>query len=446
MKRIFTLGLALILLLSCAPMSVYAEKDPIYDISLDSQGAYLINLETETVLYSKAENARMFPASTTKIMTAMVVLQECENPKEETITVTSMSMFDYIIRARGVHMGLKKGETFTVYDLLAGLMIESYCDAADLLAEHFGDGEIDVFVEKMNAAAEKLGLENTHFENAHGLHHSNHYSSPRDMATILREAMKNETFREIISLRDYAIPATEKVGSRQLNYTVRSYIEGTKYYLPCYVGGKSGFTNSAGRCLATYSEQDGMTYVSVLFGANLDSNKSYSGNMSEVDTHMLMSYVYENFTLKTVFEKGQEVARLAVTDSQQTVPVTIAEDVTVLCRKDTEPAYQLDLPKEINAKEVKDGKTVGSLRFSFNAEEIEKSHPLSISWDGKPITTKSALEKGAEGAAKAITDIFTEDKIFVILFIVMLLVMFITLPLLRLAGYLHRQKSHKPKH
>lgn len=460
MKRIFTLTLALLLLFS-APMSVFAEealpqtqpeteavsgKDPIYDLSLDSQGAYVINLETETVLYSKAANARMFPASTTKIMTAMIVLQECENPKEESITVTNLSMFDYIIKDRGVHMGLKTGETFTVYDIVAGLMIKSYCDAADLLAEHFGDGEIKNFIAKMNDAAARLGLENTHFENAHGLHHPNHYSSPHDMSVILREAMKLDLFREIIALRDYSIPATEKVGERKLDHTVRSFNEGAKYYLPCYVGGKSGYTNEAGRCLATYSTQDGMSFVSILFGANLDKDKKYSGYMSEVDTNTLMSYIYENFQLKTVFEKGQEVARIAVTDSEQTVSVTANEEILAVTRKDAQPAYQLNLPEELAVKEVKDGKSVGTINFTFNSQPVEKSYPLSISWDGKPLTTKSALEKGAVGAAKAISDIFTEDKIFVILFILLLLVMIITPPLLRLADRLHRRKSHKPKH
>ncbi|MBQ3075827.1 MAG: D-alanyl-D-alanine carboxypeptidase [Clostridia bacterium] len=446
MKRTVSLILALILFLFSAPMSVFAEKDPIYDLNLDSQGVYLLNTETETVLYAKAENARMFPASLTKIMTALVVLRENCNLKEETITVTSMSMFDYIIKDRGVHMGLKTGETFTVYDLLAGLMIESYCDAADLLAEHFGDGDISKFIQKMNDTAKALGLENSHFENAHGLHHSNHYSSPRDMAVILREAMKHDAFREIITLRGYAIPATEKCGPRELNYTVRSYNDGAKYYLPCYVGGKSGFTNEAGRCLATYSEMDGVTYISVLLGANLDGNKKYPGNMAEIETNTLVSYAYENFSLQTVFEKGQEVARLAVTDSKETVSVTAAESLTALVRKESQPTYELDLPKEISVKEVKDGKAVGSLNFTFNSKPVEKSGALTISWDGKPITTKSALKKSAEGAAKAISNIFSEDKTFVILFILLLLVMIITLPLLRLTAYLHRRKFRKPKH
>lgn len=457
MKKIFSLILALTLFLVSAPLSVFAETLPaetteaaeaesISQMELDAQGVYLINLETETVLYSKAENARMFPASLTKLMTALVVLREDCNLKEETITVTSLSMFDEIIRRRGVHMGLKNGETFTVYDLLAGLIIESYCDAADLLAQHFGDGEISAFVQKMNQTAQSLGLKDSNFENAHGLHHANHYSSPRDMAVILRELLNYDVFREIITLRNYSIPATEHVAARKLNYTVNCYKENNKYYLPCFVGGKSGFTNQAGRCLATYSEQDGVSYVSVLIGANLDGNRKYPGNMAEIETNALLSYAYENYELKTVFKKGQKIASIPVEDSEKSIAVTSKKDVQALIRKGSEPVYEMTLPKSVSVEEIKDGKKIGSMHFTFNDVTVDQTHTLVFSWDGKPIETKSALAKGAEGAAKAVSGIFREDKVFLILFICLLLVTCLTLPILRFSHYLHRRKSHKPKH
>jgi len=462
MKKILSLLLALILLLFSLPMSVFAEKDqgngsssisteeyritekdPIGDLALDSQGVFLINTETETVLYSKNADARMFPASTTKILTALVVLREKPDLKKETITITNLSMFDYIIKDRGVHMGLKVGETFTLYDLLAGLMISSYCDVADLLAEYFGDGKIENFIAKMNATAQELGLENSNFKNAHGLHHPDHYSSPRDMSIILREAMKYDVFREIISLRNYSIPATEQNPARPLRHTVQSYSENGKYYLPCYVGGKSGYTAQAGRCLATYSEQDGVSYVSVLFGANMDGNQRYPGNMAEIETNTLISYAYENYALKTVFKKGQEVGKIAVRDSDQKLSVTTSESIRALVRTDAKPAYNITLPESISVKDVKNGKKIGSLNFKFNDSPVEdKVYSLVLSWDGKPIETKSALEKSAEG----LSGIFREDKVFVTLFICLLLVVFITLPGLRLADYLHRRKSHTPKH
>lgn len=446
MKKALSLLLALVFLALGTPLTVFAEADPISELVLDSQGVYLVNVETDTVLYAKAENARTFPASLTKIMTALVVLQECTAPGSETVKITKVSDLAYIYEEGGVYLDMKIGETYTVYDLLVATMLGSCCDTAEVLAKHFGDGEVSKFIQKMNMAANKLGLENSHFENAHGLHHPNHYSSPRDIATILREAMKNPIFREIITLRQYTIPATDKSKARSIIPTVQCYKEGSKYHLSCYVGGKSGYTKDAGRCLATYSEEEGVSYVSVLIGANLESSKKYTGNMAEIETHTLLSYAYENFALKTIFSKGQEVAKLDVKDSDQKISVVAKEPIVALIRRDKDPTYNLNLPKEISVSEVQNGKRVGSLHLTFDTNESKKANPLVISWNGKPITTKSSLEKGAEGAAKAVTNIFTEDKTFVILFIYLLLVILITLPLLHLANYFHKKKSRKPRH
>ncbi len=441
MKKILSFLLALLILFPVT-LPVLAEKDPIYNLELDSQGAYLLNLETHTALYEKAENARMFPASTTKIMTALVVLQNCKDPKNETITITDTAPFAYIIEDGGVHMELKRGETFTVYDLLVGLLLASYCDVADLLALHFGDGNIQNFVDKMNGAAKDLGLENTHFENPHGLHENNHYSSPKDIAAFTEKALEYDLFREIISLRNYTIPE----GERKVRYTVSSFYPTNDFYMDSYVGGKSGFTDQAGRCLVAVSEKDGVSYISVLLGANMDSNRKYPGNMAWIETHTLLTYAYENFTVKSVLEKGVEVGKIPVLDSDKTVPVLTGSEIHVLVRKDAEPHYTVDLPENIHVNEVKNGKEIGKLQLFFNEEEAPGSYPLLLSWDGTPITTKSSIEKGAESAAKAISGIFKEDRVFVILFILLLLVIFICLPAFRISQYLQKKKSHRPKH
>ncbi len=445
MKKTLSLLLALFLFLSGAAVPVFAEKDPIYDLTLDSQGVYLFNPETETALYEKAQDSRMFPASTTKIMTALVVLQNCKDPMTETVTVEDPSLFSYIIEDGGVHMELSRGETFTVYDLLTGLMVCSYCDVADLLAVHFC-GSVEAFAEKMNETAKDLGLENSHFVNPHGLHHPDHYSSPRDIAKIMEKALEYDLFRQIISTRNYTIPATNQHGARNLRYTVSIYYDSSDYFLPCYVGGKSGFTNEAGRCLATYSEKDGISYISVLLGANMDTTKNYTGNMSWVETHALLSYAYQNFQLKTVLEKGMEVSKLPVTDSDTLLSVVAGEDIRILTRTGTEPSFVSEIPKSISVSQVKDEAVVGRAILYFNGEESTGSYPLVLSWDGKPIHTKSAVEKGAESAAKAISGIFREDKVFVTLVILLLLVIFICLPAFRISQHLHKKKSHKPKH
>ncbi len=446
MKKILSLFLALVLVLPLFATGAFAEKDAIYDLALDSQGVYVFNPQTGTAIYEKSASSRMFPASTTKIMTALVVLENSKDPKSETITVKDPSMFSYIVEDGGVHMELSRGETFTVYDLLLGLMMSSFCDVADLLAYHFGSENISAFIDKMNEKAKELKLENTHFENAHGLHHPDHYSSPKDIALIMEEAMKHDLFREIISTRNYTIPATASHAARNLRYTVNIYYETNDYHLSAFVGGKSGFTDQAGRCLATFSEKDGVSYISVLLGANMDSTKNYTDNMAWVETHTLISYAYDNFEIKSILKKGEKLADLPVTDSEKSLPVLAGEEILVLTRYDSEPSYEISLPKEISAPEVADGKVVGSVELYFNGEKAEGTYPLVLSWDKTPIPTKGVIEKGAENAAEAVVGIFQKDKVFVTLFILLLLTVGICLPAVRLTQKLQKSKSHRPKH
>ncbi|MBR7165784.1 MAG: D-alanyl-D-alanine carboxypeptidase [Clostridia bacterium] len=444
-RRILSLLLALTLVWALI-LPAHAERDPIYDLALDSQGVYVFNPETGTAIYQKAENARMCPASTTKIMTALVVLEACPDPKTTTVTVPDTELFRYIIEDGGVHAQLIKGETFTVYDLLLGLMMNSFCDVADLLAYHFGNGDVSAFIAKMNEKAEELGLENTHFENAHGLHAPDHYSSPKDVATFLAEAAKNDFFREIISTRDYTIPDTGFSAPRHLRYTVDIYYEKSDYYCDAFVGGKSGFTDQAGRCLATLSEKDGVSYVSVLLGANMDTSRRYSGNMAWQETHTLITYAYEHFEMKTVLEKGAEVGRITVIDSDTTLPVIAGEEIRILTRKEADPSYKPELPEAISVQDVKKDARVGCVRLIFAEEVQEASYPLLLLWDGTPITTKSHIQKGAENAVEDVTGIFKTDKIFLTLLILLLAVVAICIPAIKVTQILHKKKSHKPKH
>ncbi len=447
MKRISALLAALLLVFCSLPFSAFAEKDAIYDLELDSQGVYVVNLETDTALYEKAADARMFPASITKIMTAMVVLEMCPQPQDVIITVPQTAMFQHIIDDGGVNMQLEKGESFTAYDLLAGLMLYSYCDAGELLAYHFGGENVSAFVEKMNEKAKELGLEkSTHFANAHGLHHPDHYSTPRDAARFFQAALEIPLFREIISTRSYTIPATECHGARSFKASVGIYHETDPYHLDAFVGGKSGFTDQAGRCLATYSEKDGVSYISVLLGANMDANRNYTGNMAQVETHLLISYAYENYQIQTVLEKGTEVATIPVTDSDTALPVLAGEEIRVLTRKGTTLRYSLVLPEAIPVTEVADGKQIGHAKLISNEEEAKGSYPLLLSWNNVPIVTRSVLEKGAQNAANAVTGIFRNDKIFVTLLIILLLVIAICIPAFHLARRIHSKKSHRPKH
>lgn len=444
MKRVFSLFLVFLLLLGlCVPTA--ALSDPIRDIRLDSQGVYLLNLETDTALYTKNSDARMYPASTTKIMTALIVLEECKDPKKTTITVPNTALFDAIIEDGGVQMQMIAGETFTVYDLLLGMMINSYCDCAELLAYHFGGNSVAGFIEKMNARAAEMGLQNTHFENAHGLHHNNHYSSPHDIACILSLAARNETFTEIISIREYTIPATPQHKERPLRYTVTMFYSSNSYYTPQIVGGKSGFTDQAGRCLATYSKTPDASYVLVLLGANLDPGTTYNGNATYADTNLLISYVYENFSVQTLYEKGDEVSVIDVEDSETKIKVVAHEDVKVLRRNGTDSQPIVEIPESIPAQEVENGKKIGTLSETFD-DRLVNTCDLVLAHDGSEIKVKSAVEKEAEKFGAAVTGIFRQDSVFVTLLLLLILVIAAVIPLHYLLQKAQKKRNRKPKH
>ena len=199
---------------------------------------------SDTALYEKLPDERLPVASTTKIMTAKVILDNCA--LDEVVCVNKEHT-----AIEGSSMYLKAGEKYTVEELLYGLMLASGNDAAAALADHCG-GSMEAFAEMMNEEAQKLGLSNTHFENSHGLDADGHYSSARDLALLTAAAMENEDFCKIFSTRYYTVQGTEYKNHNKL----LSSCEGC-------IGGKTGYTEKAGRILVSCVERDDMRLICV---------------------------------------------------------------------------------------------------------------------------------------------------------------------------------------
>ncbi|MGN1002271.1 MAG: D-alanyl-D-alanine carboxypeptidase family protein [Oscillospiraceae bacterium] len=199
---------------------------------------------TGTVLYEKAPDEQMLIASTTKIMTALVVLENCA--LDETVEVKPEHA-----AVEGSSMYLKPGEEYTVEELLYGLMLASGNDAAAALADHTA-GSMEAFAALMNEKCDELGLENTHFVNSHGLDAEGHYSSARDLALITAAAMENEIFCRIFSTKTYSTHGLSYVNHNKLLSTCEG----------C-TGGKTGYTDAAGRILVSTAEREGMTLICV---------------------------------------------------------------------------------------------------------------------------------------------------------------------------------------
>lgn len=223
---------------------------------------------TRKVLYSFDENKCLANASTTKIVTAITVIQNCDNLEEE-ITVEDMS-----IGVEGTSIYLRQGEKLRVIDLLYGLMLRSGNDSAVALACHVG-GSYENFVDLMNQTAQLAGAQNSHFANPHGLDDPNHYTTAYDLAMITCYALQNPIFKQIVSTKQYTINATNKSEIRYLanKNKLLSSLDGC-------TGVKTGFTSRAGRCLVSSCERDGMEVVCVVLncGPMFETSKDLLNN------------------------------------------------------------------------------------------------------------------------------------------------------------------------
>ncbi len=226
--------------------------------------------KTQKILFSKNENEKMYPASTTKIVTAILTLENCNLDDIVTVSYDAvMSIPDGYSSA-----SLQIGETLTVEQLLQLLLVHSANDAANVLAEHIG-GSVESFVSMMNTKINELQLSNTHFTNTFGKHDDNHYTTAKDLATIMQYCIKNETFRKIAGSASCAIPATNKYGTRKYNSTNELIIPNSKYYYPILTCGKTGFTSQAGDCLVSCSYKDDLELICVILGGKTINRKVY---------------------------------------------------------------------------------------------------------------------------------------------------------------------------
>lgn len=236
---------------------------------LDMSGvgaAMLLDLRTSRVLYAQNVHERLHPASITKIMTALVALEN--GNLESTLTATNAVR---ITESGAVLCGLKSGDTMTLDQALRILLVYSANDVAMLIAENIG-GSVENFLEMMNQRAHELGATNTHFANPHGLTDINHYTTAYDLYLIFKEAIKNETFNEIIHMTGYQTTYYDKNGkSKEFNrQTTNLFLKGERRAPEnvTVIGGKTGTTNAAGHCLILLSrDESGSPYISVVMRA-----------------------------------------------------------------------------------------------------------------------------------------------------------------------------------
>lgn len=326
-------------------LAVYASSAQAKEMKLSARSATLYQPDTNTFLYSKNADARLHMASTTKIMTALVTLEQARE-LDEVIEIDPRA-----VGTEGSSAYLKEGDKVTVRELLYALMLQSANDAAVALACYIG-GSIESFAALMNERAAALGLENTHFDNPHGLDSKEHYTTARDLALITAEAMRHEQFTEICS----TYRKTLTTGERTRTYTnhnklLRSY-DGA-------VGVKTGFTDESGRCLVGAAERDGLKFITV----TLDAPSDWA------DHKALFDYGFERLeciSLASVYEYSYDVTLLDKIPKTVRVSNT-SELYKVLEKGDHTVKEYVHLPRFIS-KKVKIGEKLGYVEFMLDGE------------------------------------------------------------------------------
>lgn len=259
--------------------------------AIESAAAVVMDMDTGTFLYSKQATEKMYPASITKIMTTLLLLEHCD--LDDTVTFSEIV---YDLEEGSSHLGIQPGEEMTIRDAAYGIMLASANDLSNGIAEYIG-GSISGFADLMNERAAEIGCVNTHFSNPHGLYSEDHYTCAYDMALIAAEAYENEMFRKIAGTKEYTIPETNLVEEQRSFLNHHKMIQkDSEYYREWCKGGKNGFTSQCLNTLVTFYEKEGQNLVAVVLRVN-GAGKAYS------ETIEILAYALDNFDNK-IYEKS----------------------------------------------------------------------------------------------------------------------------------------------
>lgn len=346
----------------------------IFAVSTNSPNAILIDADTGRVLYEKNADEAAYPASTTKILTAILALENCNLTDEVTASYAAVMS----VPVGGSHAAIQVGETLTVKELLQALLVCSGNDAANILAEHIG-GSTESFAAMMNTRAKELGCTNTHFANPSGLHDSNHYTTARDLAILYKYATDNfSDFNEIVATIRFRLPITDKyssddrffLNSNQL-IVPNSSSSSKNYYYAYATGGKTGYTKEAKNCLVAGATKDGVHLIAVVLGATQDE-KGVSYRFT--DTKALFEYGFETIVPNQIAKANTVLKTLPVENAKEkdaTVKLQLKEDLsTTVDRTDLYSTFEpiLVFDETITAP-ITEGDVLGTATYKIYDNE-----------------------------------------------------------------------------
>ncbi len=344
---------------------------------LSATAAILIDGNTGNILFEKNPDKIMYPASTTKIMTALVALEAVDRGEislEQPLVMSQTAFDSQDIDGSGISLDV--GEEMKLKNLLEGLLIASGNDAASVIAEGVSGTE-SAFVEKMNQRAGELGLSNTHFVNPHGLHHKDHYTTARDMAMLAREAMKNETFRSIVECAHIYLPPTNMSEKRYFINTnnLVSRMRYADYFYEYATGIKTGTTSEAGNCLVASAESGEKYVISVIFDAEEIS-------VSHNESRDLLSHGLNDFKSQRLAKRDDifgEVKVKQALDGTDHILLSAEKNLDSLFPKDGDPKkveVKTEIPEKVYAP-ISSGQVIGKAIFTYEGNKVGEVNLVS---------------------------------------------------------------------
>lgn len=372
-NRFFSLFLALVMVFLLTPAALATGDSPELpdEPEILAKAALLVDHNTGLPVYAKNEHEELYPASLTKIMTALLTLEAIDAGKltmDQTLTATASALEG--LSDDGSSAGIKVGETMTVRDLLYCMLVVSANEACDILAEGVA-GSVSAFVEQMNEKAAALGCENTHFVNPNGLHDPQHYTSAWDLYLITRAAMEYDAFMTICDTASYTVPATNLNPERTL-YTTNHLLSNWRvvgYRDTRAHGIKTGSTSDAGYCLVSSAVKGSLHFVSVILGAERVETNGVGDIRSFSHTSRMFDYGFDNFTYKTIIDESEAIEEVPVSLSKVdhvTVYPAGSEEVLlpkVLSADDMDRTIVLQEPVEAP---VAKGQKLGTMELSYD--------------------------------------------------------------------------------
>lgn len=432
--KIFPLFLILITTLSIFSVPALAVEDP----EVSSNAIVLIESDTRTVLYTRNENVRVYPASTTKMMTVLLAIEAIEDGRvslSDQVTATSNMTYDLI--SDGSSAGIFVGETMSLEDLLYCAMLSSGNDACNVIAEYIG-GSIADFVVMMNVRAAELGCVGTNFANTHGLPNDNHYTTAWDFTLVTLEAITHSEFVTISDTVKYEVPETNMSERRYLSNSNglinpdAPYYSGYEYE---YAHGiKTGYTSAAGYCLVSTATKDGVDLLCVVMGGEYNSSGKYTNFSDSIE---LYDWGFANFSYQNILSTTEVVASVDVAygDGRDDVSLKPQNNITAFLPNDTDISnFELEIKTEVGD----DGKAV-----SAPIEQGQVLGEVKITLDGVSYGTVNLVSASAVAMSKGNYIKAEIAEFFSLLWVKIAIILFVAFAVLYLVSVIHYRQRRR---